>query len=156
MKINIVFFLSILIPMVLITGIIIKNNLPLTDAPGFKKRIINYFTTNVAETSFNSCYPELITRKYFFSANELQKMVEEAVNNLHWIVQERDENRYTLYALAITTLWKFKDNFVIRLQPVENGEIAVYIRSSSSLVRADFGTNTRHIMDFYRQLESLM
>ncbi len=58
--------------------------------------------------------------------------------------------------VAMTPLCKFKDNIVIRLEAVENSKAAVNIRSISRFGQADFGTNTRHIIDLYSQLGSLM
>ena len=62
------------IPLVLVMGAFIQNDLPWNDPPGVFKRLHQYMTTNVAETTVGSTYPELILREYDFPAEEFFRL----------------------------------------------------------------------------------
>ncbi|MEE9551825.1 MAG: DUF1499 domain-containing protein, partial [Gammaproteobacteria bacterium] len=95
-------------------------------------------------------------REYSYPADKFYTLLEHAVHNLKWEMKLSDRAQYELHAVVTTPLWRFKDDIIIRLVPAREGHYAVYIHSSSRTGRGDLGTNTRHIMDFYTQLEKQM
>ncbi len=153
MKLHIIILILILIPVELVLGAIILNDLPLTDTPGIKARLITYMTSNITETSASSIYPELVTREYTHNANELNALIEETCRDLDWHVQHVNGEKFILHAIATTPLWRFKDDVIIKSYPVDERKQAVFLRSISRSGKADLGTNTRHILDFYNRLE---
>lgn len=144
------------IPLVLVMGAFIQNDLPWNDPPGVFKRLHQYITTNVAETTAGSTYPELILREYDFPAEELFKMLRVSVNKLGWEITGHGDEKYSIMAVVTTPLRGYKDDVLVRLLPISENRNHLYIRSSSREGHGDLGTNTRHILDLYQQLELQM
>lgn len=144
------------IPLVLVMGAFIQNDLPWNDPPGVFKRLHQYMTTNVAETTVGSTYPELILREYEFQAEELFKMLQASVNKLGWEITGHGDEKYSIMAVVTTPLRGYKDDVLVRLLPISENRNHLYIRSSSREGHGDLGTNTRHILDLYQQLELQM
>jgi len=141
------------IPVGLLIGALVQNDLPLLDPPGFKKRLAVYFKTNIAETTENSIFPELRPRSYTETIQKLDEAIQQTVIALGWDIIEKDTTEHSLHALVTTPLWKYKDDITIRLTPQTNNATSVYVRSQSRTGKGDLGTNTRHVMDFYQALE---
>jgi len=141
------------IPLVLVIGAFIQNDLPWNDPPGIFERLHQYITTNVAETTENSTYPELILREYDLPAKDFLKILEASVNKLGWEITGHGDEKYSIMAVVTTPLRGYKDDVLVRLLPISEGRIRLYIRSNSREGHGDFGTNTRHILDLYQQLE---
>lgn len=161
MKITIAVFCLISIPIVLVISAFIQNDLPWTDSPGFKTRLHHYLTTNVAETTDQSSYPELLIQEYHHPIDSFFLVVEESVNRLGWEIdsqgdQVHSDQAYSLHAVVTTPVRKYKDDVLIRLIPVPEDSFHLYIRSSSREGHGDLGTNTRHILDLYDQIEVQM
>ena len=144
------------IPLALVMGAFIQNDLPWNDPPGVFKRLHQYMTTNVAETRTDSIYPELIPREYDLPAKELFKILEASVNNLDWEITGHGDEAYSILTVVTTPLKGYKDDVLIRLLPLSENRNHLYIRSSSRVGHGDLGTNTRHILDLYQQLELQM
>jgi len=144
------------IPLVLVMGAFIQNDLPWNDPPGIFERLRQYITTNVAETSAESTYPELILREYHLPAEELLKILQASVNKLGWEITGRRDETFSILAVVTTSLRGYKDDVLIRLLPSSENSNYLYIRSSSRVGHGDLGTNTRHILDLYQQLELQM
>ena len=54
-----------------------------------------------------------------------------------------------------TPLWRFQDDVHIRVEPDPATDRAVLlIRSESRVGKGDLGTNTRHVLDLYAQLDA--
>ena len=84
--------------------------------------------------------------------------VEESVNRLGWEVDSQgdhvhSEQAYSLHAVVTTPVRKYKDDVLIKLIPVSEDRFHLYIRSSSREGHDDLGTNTRHILDLYDQID---
>ena len=146
----------IVIPVIFVVAAFIRNNLPLTAAPGIMTRLQTYLTTNIAETSLHPVFPELTMRVYPYTVDEIHAMLEKTVKQAGWELLRDDHDYHELHLVVTTPLWKFKDDVLIRIVPVSEGNNAVYIRSSSRTGKGDLGTNTRHILDFYAQLDEVM
>ena len=155
---NIVLLVLILlcIPLGLVTGAFIQNDLPWNDPPGAFKRLHQYTTTNVAETTAESTYPELILREYDLPAEQLFKILQASVNQLGWEITGHRDETYSIMAVVTTPLRGYKDDVLIRLLALSENRFHLYIRSSSREGHGDLGTNTRHILDLYQQLELQM
>jgi uncharacterized protein (DUF1499 family) len=141
------------IPLVLVMGAFIQNDLPWNDPPGVFKRLRQYATTNVAETTAESTYPELVLREFDLPSEELYKKLQASVNQLGWEITGHSDETYSILAVVTTPLRGYKDDVLIRLLPISENRNYLYIRSSSREGHGDFGTNTRHILDLYQQLE---
>jgi uncharacterized protein (DUF1499 family) len=132
-------------------GAIVLNNQPLNAPPGFMARIQKYLTTNIAETRHNHEFPELELRCYPVSPEILFSYVEKAIIVLGWEEVEIDAKQRHLHVVAESTLFKFKDDIEIQLQPADRGT-ELQVRSSSRVGKGDFGANARHITDLMATL----
>ena len=146
---QIVFFLALIFVSLLIAGII-ANRLPLNDPPGLGTRISTYLSTNVAETSTESLFPELKQRRYEAPPSLLFDVARRAVQGLKWEVTTMDESKNEIHAVITTKLWRFKDDVTIQIQPAQSSGSWLWVRSSSRVGKGDLGANTRHVMDLVR------
>lgn len=144
------------IPLALVMGAFIQNDLPWNDPPGIFERLHQYTTTNVAETTAESTYPELVLREYDLPAEELFEKLQTSVNKLGWGITGHRDETYSILAVVTTPLRGYKDDVLIRLLPLSENRNQLYIRSNSRKGHGDLGTNTRHILDLYQQLEVQM
>ena len=142
--------------MALILSAFINNDLPWTDPPGFTARLQHYLTANVAETAHESPYPELNIREYRHPTDQFFSLLEASVGNLGWEIDSQRDQAYTLHVVATTPLFGYQDDIYIRLLPITENRNNLYIRSSSRKGHGDLGTNTRHILDLYNQIEKLI
>lgn len=126
---------------------IISNRLPMTDPPGLLTRVVTYLSTNVAETTKDSAFPELRLKRYQAPPALLIDIARRAAKALGWEVTETDPEAHTVSAVVTTDLFGFQDDVVIRAHATRPGGSALYIRSSSRVGRGDLGTNTRHVMN---------
>ena len=149
---QIVFFLVLIFASLLVAGII-SNRLPLNDPPGFGTRISTYLSTNVAETSADSVFPELKLRRYEAPPGLLFYVARRAVQGMKWEVTSMDDAKNEIHAVVTTKLWKYKDDVVIQIQPAQPSGSWLWVRSSSRVGKGDLGANTRHIMDLVRYVD---
>jgi uncharacterized protein (DUF1499 family) len=118
-------------------------------------RVQHYLTTNVAETTQDSAYPELRMREYDYPTDRLFSLLEASVAELGWQIDGQRDQAYSLHVVVTTPLLGYQDDVLIRLIPVSTNRNQLYVRSSSRKGRGDLGTNTRHILDLYNQIENL-
>jgi uncharacterized protein (DUF1499 family) len=149
---QIVFFLVLIFASLLVAGII-SNRLPLNDPPGFGTRISTYLSTNVAETSADTVFPELKLRRYEAPPSLLFDVARRAVQGMKWEVTSMDDAKNEIHAVVTTKLWKYKDDVVIQIQPAQPSGSWLWVRSSSRVGKGDLGANTRHIMDLVRYVD---
>jgi len=147
--IQIVFFLALIFVSLLVAGVI-SNRLPLNDSPGFSTRISTYLSTNIAETSADSAFPELKLRRYEAPPNLLFDVARRAVQGLKWEVTAMDETKNEIHAVVTTKVWKYKDDVTVQIQPAQPSGSWLWIRSASRVGKGDLGANTRHVMDLVR------
>lgn len=110
----------------------------------------------MAETVGTSLYPELLIREYHYSIDTLFSLVVTSVGSLAWEINDQRNGRYSLNAVVTTPLRGYKDDILIKIIPISEGRNYLYVRSSSREGHGDFGTNTRHLLDLYDQMEILM
>lgn len=126
---------------------IISNELPMTDPPGLLTRVVTYLSTNVAQTTQDSAFPELRMNRYQAPPALLADIARRAVEALGWEVTETDPEMHTVRAVVTTKMFRFQDDVLIRAYVARPSGSALYIRSSSRVGRGDLGTNTRHVMN---------
>ena len=136
----------------LLTGALVQNNLYWDLSPGFSERLNTYLTTNIAETRQDHDYPELRLRRFEQSAGELYAALPKAVEKLGWENLQQDERSMEVIAEAVTPLWKFRDDVLMRVLPLPDGGSALYIKAVSRVGKGDLGANTNHIMRLYELL----
>ena len=138
----------------LVIGAIVLNNPPLTESPGLVRRLATYLMNNVAETRRQHTFPELELPCYRIAPERLLSSIEHATDLLGWDIIDLNAPKHRLKAVVTTPLFKFKDDVEIRLTlAADDSGTEVHIRSSSRVGRADFGANTRHILDLLATLE---
>jgi uncharacterized protein (DUF1499 family) len=148
-------FFALFIGAGLAAAAIISNNLPMSDAPGMGTRISTYLNTNVAETTKDSAFPELRMKRYQAPPSLLIDIARRAAEALHWELGEQDAENHTIKAVVTTKLIQFKDDVLIRADPVQPSGSALYIRSSSRVGKGDLGANTRHVMNLIEAVYQL-
>jgi len=156
--IGLVFFVAVVFAGLLAAGMI-KNRLPWTEPPGPSERLTTYLNTHVAQTVEGSSFPELRPRHYeHVPPPQLFATVQGMIGKLPgWRVIEQDAAHASLHALVTTPLWRFQDDVHIRVEPEPAGNGSVLlIRSESRVGKGDLGTNTRHVLDLYAQLDATL
>lgn len=137
----------------LLVGGLVANRVPLTKPPGLERRLLTYFTANVAETAENSPFPELRPQAYRVPAERLYALVQEAVGELGWQVVATSDERLAVGAVVTTPVWRFKDDVTVRVTPGDRGQSVLHVRSASRAGKGDLGANTRHILDLYDAID---
>lgn len=141
------------IPVLLVAGGILLNRPMLFQPPGSITRLMIYFRYNVAETTDSPLLPELQVRYYRVSREEIQEAIEKTFLYLsRWHIVKTEPAVGVYRAVVTTPLWRFKDDVAI-LATENEGEMEVYLHSSSRIGRGDLGANRRHIVKFYEVLE---
>ncbi|SRR5579875_74398 len=71
-----------------------------------------------------------------------------------WQITYRDPVHHTIEGVATSTLFQFKDDFVIQVRPApESGKSLVEMRSKSRDGKGDLGANYNRIESFFRALQ---
>lgn len=133
----------------LVFATLLKNQAPLFDPPGPKKRLAVYLTTNTAVTAEDHPFPELRTPVFDASPEELYNAVREAAIELGWSILDSDDVEWHLDLAAKTHFLLFVDDMKVEIKPqlCADGVMrnALHIRSQSRLGKADFAANADHI-----------
>jgi uncharacterized protein (DUF1499 family) len=110
-------------------------------------------TASVQESA--SIYHELAPLKLSGSPDDVYKRVEIIAGEFPgWEVTYRDPARHTVEGVAASTLFQFKDDFVIQVRPADSGgESLVEMRSKSRDGKGDLGANYNRIQSFFRALQ---
>ena len=148
--------LLLLLVIGLLAGGLWRSGAPLTDPPGPMERLNTYLTTNVAETSSHSIYPELRERYYQLAPDDMLNRVQQAMNGLGWKITAVDPRQHIVRAVVTSELFGFEDDFSVTIHPRHNQSSRLAIRSASRVGRIDLGANTGHILRFISTLEQVM
>ena len=147
----------ILLILLLIVGLVAatlwRSGAPLSGPPGSMERIETYLTSNVAQTSVHTDYPELKERAYRIPPNEMLDRVQTAILTLKWKVSMVDPRRNRVQAVVATPLLGFEDDLSVTIHALPTASSRLDIRSASRVGRADLGANTGHIIAFIDMLE---
>lgn len=140
------------LPLVLGVGALMLNGAGLVDPPGVGERLRVYLTRNLVLTAPDHPFPELRSRCYQGTVEELGRQLEQAMRVLGWELPAVGQRPLSRQALITSHLWRFRDDLAVELQPEADGRICLHIRSESRVGKGDFGANRRHVLDLYREL----
>ncbi len=87
------------------------------------------------------------------SASDVLAAAAELVRSNGWRLEQLDEKNGLLHGVAITKLFKFKDDLTVRVRSQGTGSL-VDMRSSSRLGKGDFGANAERIESFFAALRA--
>lgn len=140
------------LPVILLIGGLLLNRPPLMTPPGPWERISLYLTTNVAETRPDHALPELRTPRLNGEPAQIHEAVLSAMGKLAW--QEIKQEGGTTEAVAVSPLFRFRDDVSVRLETIDGGTL-LHARSASRVGRGDFAANARHLQDLFKHLEGM-
>ena len=147
-----VLFFLVLFGAALLTAGIMGNRLPLSEPPGWGTRLSTYLSTNIAETTQDSLFPELRLRRYDAPPALIFDIARKAVERLGWQAAF-DPDKKEIKAVVTSKLWKFKDDVTIQIQPAQPSGSWLFVRSASRVGKGDLGANTRHVMDLVKLVD---
>lgn len=97
-------------------------------------------------------YPDIEPLELKLSARRAFEVIEKVAREMpSWKLKRVDEQALVIEGVAETTIFKFKDDFVIRVQPAA-GRTLVQMRSRSREGRSDLGTNAGRIRQFFSKV----
>ncbi len=149
---QVVFFLAVVLASLLGAGLI-SNDLPWSDPPGVGTRLMTYLSTNVAETTSDSAFPELRPRTYAAPAALMFDVARRAAEALHWELSTVEPEARKIEAVATTRVIKFKDDITIWIEADGEERSTLFARSASRVGTIDLGANIRHIMDLFETVD---
>ena len=153
-----IFLALIAIAVLLIAATLLKNQAPLFDAPGFKKRLAVYLTTNIAKTADDHSFPELRTPVFSAEPDELYIAVKDAAIDLGWAISDSNDVEWRLHLVAKTHFLLFMDDVHVQIKPLGCREgitsTALQIQSHSRVGKGDFAANAGHIQRLVQPVEN--
>ena len=102
-------------------------------------------------------WPALAPLQLPISASQALQQAEKVARELGWQQIVIDSDQGTLEAVAVTSLFAFKDDIVVRVQSAQLGGTVgstIDMRSSSRTGRSDFGVNAQRIETFFEALRN--
>lgn len=97
-------------------------------------------------------YPDIQPLELKLSARRAFEIVEKTAREMPlWKLKRVDEEALVIEGVAETRIFKFKDDFVIQVQP-EAGRTLVHMRSRSREGKSDLGTNAGRIRQFFSKV----
>ncbi|MCB1876627.1 MAG: DUF1499 domain-containing protein [Chromatiales bacterium] len=145
--------LLIAVAVLLLVVALLRNAPSFSAPPGLGPRLLAYLSTNVAETSDDSVYPELRTPVCAEQASQVLAAVEQVARSMGWGQIERADNRLT--TVITTPLWRFKDDMAISTQTTPGAGTRLHLRSASRVGRGDLAANSAYIMSMLSGLKSM-
>jgi uncharacterized protein (DUF1499 family) len=123
--------------------------------PANRSRDLSYKPETASAQEAASAYRNLAPLKLPGTPDEVYKRVEIIAGEFPgWQVTYRDPAHHTVEGIASSTLFQFKDDFIIQVQPAAaNGESLVQMRSKSRDGRGDLGVNYNRIESFFKALQ---
>ena len=149
---QVVFFLAVVWASLLAAGLI-SNDLPWSDPPGAGTRLLTYLTTNIAETTPDSAFPELRPRRYAAPAALMFDVARRAADALQWESSTVDPEARKIEAVVTTKIIKFKDDVTIWVEADGEERSTLFARSASRVGLNDLGANTRHLMNLFETVD---
>ena len=149
---QVVFFLVVVWASLLAAGLI-ANDLPWSDPPGMGTRLMTYLSTNVAETTRDTAFPELRPRTYAAPAALMFDVARRAAQALNWELSTVEPEARKIEAVVTTKVIKFKDDVIIWVEADGEERSTLFARSASRVGKGDLGANTRHIMNLLETVD---
>ncbi len=128
-----------------------NNRVPLQDPPGLLVRLATYLSTNRVETSENPRFPERRSLLLDADVDAVAAQLPEMLVALGWTVLANEPGR--IEAEVRSRLFRFRDRVTIRYVSRDDRRTQLDLVSESRVGRADFGANTRHLLELRRALE---
>ena len=147
----IVFLLAL--PFLLLAGGLLLNRPPLLAPPGPVERLKTYLTTNVAETQEGDVFPELRSPLFATEPKATQDAVLAAMRSLGWREVQAIDGE--VRAVAVSALFRFRDDVTVRLEATEGGTL-LHARSASRIGKGDLAANAKHLRLLFAQVERLI
>jgi len=147
----IVFLLAL--PFLLLAGGLLLNRPPLLAPPGPVERLKTYLTTNVAETQEGHVFRELRSPLFATEAKATQDAVLAAMRSLGWREVQAIDGEAR--AVAVSALFRFRDDVTVRLEATEGGTL-LHARSASRIGKGDLAANAKHLRLLFAQAERLI
>jgi uncharacterized protein (DUF1499 family) len=147
------FALILALPLLLLTGGLLLNLPPLLAPPGPMERLRTYLTTNVAETREGHVFPELRPPLFAAEAKATQDAVLAAMRSLGWREVQAIDGE--VRAVAVSALFRFRDDVTVRLEATEAGTL-LHARSASRIGKGDLAANAKHLRLLFAQVERLI
>jgi uncharacterized protein (DUF1499 family) len=99
-------------------------------------------------------YKDLAPLKMEGSPEEVFKKAEIIVGEVPtWQITNTDPQTRQIEGIATSSLFRFKDDFVIQVRPAEGGGSLIEMRSKSRDGKGDFGANYNRIQSFFRLIQ---
>lgn len=149
---QVVFFLAVVWASLLAAGLI-SNDLPWSDPPGMGTRLMTYLSTNVAETTPDTAFPELRPRSYAAPAALMFDVARRAAEALRWELSTVEPEARKIEAVVTTRVIKFKDDVTIWVEADGEERSTLFARSASRVGKWDLGANTRHLMNLFETVD---
>ncbi len=123
--------------------------------PQNRSRDMSYKPAAAAAQQAAPVYRDLAPVELPGSPDDVYKRVEIIAGEFPgWQVTYRDPAHHSVEGVATSTLFQFKDDFVIQVRPAgQNGETLVEMRSKSRDGKGDLGANYNRIQSFFRALQ---
>ena len=128
-----------------------NNRVPLQGPPGLTARLATYLSTNRVETSENPRFPERRSMLLDADPDAIGARLPELLGELGWTVLSSEPG--TIEAEVRSRLFRFRDSVTIRYSAQGQARTQLDVVSQSRIGRADFGANTRHLLNLRRALE---
>ncbi len=149
---QVIFFLAVVWAALSVAGLI-ANDLPWSDPPGMGTRLMTYVSTNVAETTPDTAFPELRPRTYAAPAALMFDVARRAADALHWESSTVDPEARKIEAVVTTKIIRFKDDVTIWVEADGEERSTLFARSASRVGWGDLGANTRHLMNLFETVD---
>jgi uncharacterized protein (DUF1499 family) len=147
------FALILALPFLLLAGGLLLNRPPLLAPPGPMERLKTYLTTNVAETQEGHVFPELRPPLFATEAKATQDAVLAAMRSLGWREVQAIDGE--VRAVAVSALFRFRDDVTVRLEATEGGTL-LHARSASRIGKGDLAANAKHLRLLFAEVERLI
>ncbi len=133
-------------------GALLLNNVPIFDPPGWKTRLLIYFSENSAMTDANSPLPELHPRSYSLSSQRLFEIARASAIDLEWRIKSVDATNLQLEIVVTTALLRFQDDVSVQVRSMPGNTSSLRVHARSRVGRADFGANLAHVIRLQRKI----
>jgi uncharacterized protein (DUF1499 family) len=98
-------------------------------------------------------YPDLAPLRLPVPPDQAFQRVEAAAKQMpNWEILRTDATAHTLEGVATSSLFRFKDDFVVEVRPQDGGSV-VEMRSKSRDGKGDIGANAARIKAFFAKLQ---
>jgi uncharacterized protein (DUF1499 family) len=125
------------------------------ELPANRGRDMNYNPQFAAIQNAAEAYKELAPLSMDAHPDDVYKRVEILAGEVpNWQITRNDPQTRTLEGVATSRMFKFKDDFIIHVQPAPDGGSVVQMRSKSRDGKGDLGTNYHRIVSFLAILKT--